>query len=58
MKKKRNGAYQKLDNPSIEFIKKEVMDYKKSQNLASKTLGIYKRVECQQFIRHFSCVNF
>ncbi|EGQ3562139.1 hypothetical protein [Staphylococcus pseudintermedius] len=44
MKKKRNGAYQKLDNPSIEFIKKEVMDYKKFQNLASKTLGIYKRV--------------
>ncbi|BBH75115.1 hypothetical protein GSP_23090 [Staphylococcus pseudintermedius] len=31
MKKKRNGAYQKLDNPSIEFIKKEVMDYKKFQ---------------------------
>ncbi|UAS50361.1 hypothetical protein K9E48_0012130 [Staphylococcus pseudintermedius] len=32
MKKKRNGAYQKLDNPSIEFIKKEVMDYKKVSN--------------------------
>lgn len=31
MKKKRNKAYQKLDNPSIEFIKKEVTDYKKSQ---------------------------
>ncbi|HEC2191029.1 TPA: tyrosine-type recombinase/integrase [Staphylococcus delphini] len=44
MKKKRNKAYQKLDNPSIEFIKKEVMDYKKSQNLAPKTLGIYKRL--------------
>ncbi|MBU7229023.1 hypothetical protein [Staphylococcus pseudintermedius] len=44
MKKKRNKAYQKLDNPSIEFIKKEVMDYKKSQNLATKTLGIYKRL--------------
>ncbi|UAS16070.1 hypothetical protein K9F06_12205 [Staphylococcus pseudintermedius] len=32
MKKKRNEAYQKLDNPSIEFIKKEVMDYKKVSN--------------------------
>ncbi|GAB0278928.1 hypothetical protein JPSP28_16810 [Staphylococcus pseudintermedius] len=31
MKKKKNKAYQKLDNPSIEFIKKEVTDYKKSQ---------------------------
>lgn len=31
MKKKRNNAYQKLDNLSIEFIKKEVADYKKAQ---------------------------
>lgn len=31
MKKKKNKAYQKLDDPSIGFIKKEVTDYKKSQ---------------------------